>query len=339
MTRIRAVGLARGTEDRLSFELATAVGVALASLGIASRPVGSSSEIDGLDAIIGVGYPYRYPVLQGPSCPVPRFAWLGEPLPPADETAASRLIRPLKLGRILDGTIAFSSAGGRRPAANLVRWRERVAYDRDRTHNLAAHRDASGNGVNLVVTSNDRAQSLARHGIDALVVPFGYEVGFAGEPTDPGTDRDIDLLVLGTSSTQVPTRRARITAATLAALPASIRPVIVEGGVYGSERHALLRRARVILNVHRAPGNFTGIRTVLAGAAGAVLVSEVVGMPQPFEPGVHYLEAPPDRLAGTVAEVLDDTSRRLAVGRAAQAFLVEDLTMRRSVERIIGTMT
>ena len=340
MTHIRSIGLARGTGGPLTTELSNAVGLALGSLGVATRWVDGPGDVDGVDAIVGIGYPSYYPSLRTASCDVPRFAWLGESLPPPDEPVLDRLVRPLRVGRVIDSAIMATSLGRRRPPpARLVGWRERAAFNRTQTHNLAAHREAARNGLGLVVTSMDRARTLARSRIRAPVIPFGYDDAFAGDPTDPATDRDIDLLVIGTTTTRVPTRRARITAATLAALPAGFRTLVVEDGVWGGERHALLRRARVVLNVHHAPGNFSGVRSVLAGAAGAVVVSEPIFAPNPFRPGTHYLEAAPDRLADEVSDILGDDARRLAVARAAQAFVVEELTMRRSVERLVGTMT
>jgi len=105
----------------------------------------------------------------------------------------------------------------------------------------------------------------------------------------------------------------------------SVRTQIVPDRIWGSERQRLLRRTRVALNVNQVPGNFIGIRALLASAAGAICVTDPVAAPEPFIPGVHYLEAPGDRLADTVRSILVDRARRLDMARAAQRFVVEEL--------------
>lgn len=339
MTELVAVGVASGLEDPLSVELGAALAAACQDLGVQVRRVATRSDAEGLDAVVGIAYPDYYPFFYDPTFPARSHAWLGEPLPPADERLTDRLTRPLRLGRVVDALILGATLGRRRsPPPALTRWRERIAFRRDQTRNLGLVRAAARHGIGLVVTSRDRADSLARFGIVAPVIPFGYDAAFAGEPADPDLGRDIDVLVIGTAIRGVPTRRARITAEALAGLAPSVRTLVVEGGTWGGERSILLRRARIVLNVQRVPGNFTGLRSVLAGAAGALVVSEPVTTPEPFVPGVHYVEAPAARLAATIHEVLADRPRRLAIARAAQALVVEELTMRRSAERLLAAI-
>ena len=139
----------------------------------------------------------------------------------------------------------------------------------------AVHRRAARDGIRLVVTSADRAASLRRVGIRARV-SFGYHPVHAGPPhAVDDADRDIDVLVLATDASGVPTRRARARRGGRGA-GLAVRVELAQGGAWGADRHRLIARARVVLNINRAPGNFTGIRTVLVGAAGAALVSEPV---------------------------------------------------------------
>ena len=63
------------------------------------------------------------------------------------------------------------------------------------------------------------------------------------------------------------------------------RGLRVVEGVWGHDREVLLRRTRVVLDVHRIPGNFVGLRLLLSLAAGAALVTEPMTDPYPFMPG------------------------------------------------------
>lgn len=336
MTHVRSIGLATGVEGPLTAELAAAAGRACRVLGIAVDRVATPEDADRVDVVLGIAYPHYYPVFRGRTIGRPRIAWLGEPLPPADDSLADRLVRPLPMGRMLDVVIPAWTVGRRRTTPPwMVRWRERAAFHHDQRFNLAAHVAAARRGIQLIVTSSDRAATLGRRGIAASVVPYGYDEELAGAPADPGIDRDIDVLILGTMITRFPTRRARITAEVLRQLDPTVRVVVVEDGLWGHDRCVLMRRARLVLNIQRVPGNFTGIRSMLAAAAGAVVVSEPVTWPSPFVPGVHYVEAPPAGLADAIGELLAGRERRLAIGRAAQDLVVHDLTMTSSMERLL----
>ncbi|MFL5679372.1 MAG: glycosyltransferase [Chloroflexota bacterium] len=336
---VATLGIATGTEAILSTELASGAAAAATELGLDVRMVPDAAAARGVDLVLGVGYPLHYPFLSDRTLPCPRVAWLGEPLPPANEGVADTLLRRVPMGRVLDMSIRIATLSDRRRRpTSLTRWREAAAYAYDRRFNIREHSAAAAAGIDLVVTSSEQAKSLARWRIPSRIVPFGYHRVVAGDPVAPSADRDIDLLILATATTGVPTRRARITADTLAALDASIRVVVVEDGLWGATRTAMLRRARIVLNVHRVPGNFTGIRTMLAAAAGAVVVSEPVTDPLPFTPGVHYVEADPPELAAAVRELLGAPARRIAIAGAGQEFVLEQVTMRQSMERLLGPM-
>ncbi|HEY0443317.1 MAG TPA: glycosyltransferase [Candidatus Limnocylindrales bacterium] len=336
---VPTLGMATGSESILSAELGAAAAAAATELGVNVRRVATVADARGVDVVLGIGYPVHYPALNDETVEGSRVAWLGEPLPPLDEPLADRVLRLVPMGRVLDASIAVAAFAnrGRRPA-RLGRWREAAAYAYDRRYNVREHSRAFATGIKLVVTSADQAASLARRGIPARVLPFGYHRSIAGDPVSPSTgDRDIDLLVLGTATTGVPTRRARITRDTLAGLDAAVRVVVVEDGLWGATRTAMLRRARIVLNVHRVPGNYTGIRTMLAAAAGALIVSEPVAAPSPFVAGTHYVEADEANLATAVHEHLASQPRRVALAEACQALVLEQITMRASMERLLGS--
>lgn len=339
MTFEGPLGLAVGREDPMTAEMIRAVAAACAGHGIPVRFVSSPAEADGVRTILGIGYPHAYPALFSRPARTRRIAWLGEPLPPAGSTGAvARLFRELPSGRLVDAVGSVITMGDRRPRpGRVVAWRERAAWEREWRTSLRAHLRAAALGTELVATSADRAATLAHFGVAARVVPFGYHPTLAGPPVDPATgDRDIDVLAVGRDASGVPTRRCRIVQAFEHAARGRLRVVSVEAGLYGDERAALFRRAKIVLQVHRTPGNFAGIRELLAGAAGAAVLSEPMTAAEPFVPGVHFVEADPDRLAETAVELVADEPRRVRIAGALQALLAGELTMERSVERVLS---
>ena len=164
-------------------------------------------------------------------------------------------------------------------------------------------------------------------------MPFGYHERHAGPMTaaDAGP-RDLPMLMLGSRAGH--TRRARRVDG-LVRSEAGRDLTIVEG-VWGSERAALLRRTRVVVDIHRIPGNFVGLRLLLTLAAGAVLVTEPMTDPWPFIPGVHYLEAQASDILGVACALAEDDVRRVRLVEAGQALLRGSLTMQASLGRVLA---
>lgn len=330
------IGLPSGRPHVLSREVAAGVAGACADLGIEVRTVRTVDGSAGVDLILAIERPECYPVVFEPKLAAPVLVWIGEPIPPEREAVIDRILRPMPMGRLLDAATRIATVAGRRPTPGALRsWREAAAQRWDQRHNLASHRRAAGHGLRLVVTSADRSAALARCGIRAAVVPFGYHRAMAGDPLDPADGgRDIDVLCLGSAIDSVPTRRARIVAQLVDELAPSVG-VVVRDGIWGPERDRLLRRARIVVNVNRLAGNFTGLRSIYVAAAGAALVTEPATDPAPFVPGVHHVAAMERGLAAAVHGLLADDARRIALARAAQAFVTRDLTMAVSLRRLI----
>jgi hypothetical protein len=59
--------------------------------------------------------------------------------------------------------------------------------------------------------------------------------------------------------------------------------------------------------------------------------------PYPFAPGVHYVEAVESDLLRVARSLVGDDARRLAIVEAGQRLLATELTMERSVARVIGS--
>jgi hypothetical protein len=100
------------------------------------------------------------------------------------------------------------------------------------------------------------------------------------------------------------------------------RPVTGEepGLVFGDAKLDLLRRAKVLVNVHRDEGSdgyFEWARMVEAMATGCVVVTEPSTDHEPLVAGTHFVAAPLDGLADALVDVLDDDERRSAIAIAA----------------------
>ena len=331
-----SLGLAVGpSAGPLNLELVEAARSAASQLGLNARLIGPGDELAEPGSILGVGFPGAFlGVLEAQSARSPArplIAWVGEPLLPTGgpnggplaAAARSRAmdylrypLRPLKHAP-LPGPIARirSSATGQRELARNTR---------DLAH-LVALVDR------LVVTSRDKAAILVGHGIEADVVPYGYAAAVAGPITPPESgERDLAMVSLATLDPRVAWRRS-----ILDQLRQDEPRLTVANGIWGQDRYALLRRARIVLNVQRVPGNFVGLRIVLALAAGAVMVGEPMTDPHPFVPGVHFVSAPLDRLLEEARALLADEPRRRRMAAAGQEMLLGELAMARCLSRVL----
>ena len=241
-----------------------------------------------------------------------RIAWFGEPLPSPGLAGRSRQSRSRV--RVLAGTaLVRRFLGPDDPPAPA--WPTSVTFERTwRSPTNARPTSPTRAGArtfvdDVVVTSRDRARVLAASGVQGRVVPYGYHPALAGPlAVTEGADRDIAVAIVGSALDARHLRRGRVFEAILPALE-SLGRVAVLDGVWGLERDALLRRTRVLLDIHRIPGNFAGLRFLTAFASGAVLVTEPLDDPHPFVSGRDHIEAPTGRLVDEVAASCSMTNR------------------------------
>lgn len=339
-------------DDPLFAELIRGVRAAAIGLGLDVRDVAAAGDAVDCDVVLLVGRPARYRDLvsgalgsDGRVGPARWVSWSGEPLP----ASGSAMPGPVAAGSapLGRGAPAPIRRGAPRRTAGPVarvlrdlplagppaRWRARVLADRLVRANLRELDWVAGHGVGLVVSSRDRAAVLAARGLPARVVPFGYHEASAGPLVPAAADgRALDLVSLGATSRHL--RRGGLLAA-LAADRAGV-PLTVIDGVWGPQRDALLRRARVMVDIHRVPGTFVGIRLVLALAAGVAVVTEPMPDPHPFQAGVTHLEAPAERILATARALAADEPRRRQLVTAGQALLTSELAMGRVLAAVIG---
>ncbi len=173
----------------------------------------------------------------------------------------------------------------------------------------------------LAVVSKAHQVYLAEHGIESEFVPIGHHSTYGRQL---GLERDIPVLFLGEHRVR---RRRKI----LERLRRDGLDVLALGsssptkGHWGEARTELLNRTKVLLNLPRYPGHLSD-RVMMGMATGALVVSEPVYLPAPFEPGVHYVESEVDQMAETVQSYLGDEEARRRITDTAYTFLTEGHT-------------
>lgn len=332
------LGLARAAPYPPTDGLLEAISQSSIELGMTSRRVFHAAEEASVDVMLYVGYPRSYAGFLPAPRRARRIAWFGETLPRSTaggtrtpRSAVSLAVRGLRMARPILRPLTRCPLP--EPLAAL---RDEAAIVDGHRVNLEHARWCAGLVDRVVVTSRDRGQVLGEHGIGASVVPFGYHPSEAGPLVAPSAgERDIAVAIIGYGLRARLGRRSRILARLVPALE-RLGPVVQLEGVWGVERDALLRRTRIVLDVQRAPGNFAGLRFLTTLAAGAVLVTETVDDPHPFQPDIDHVEASIDELVAAVAELLRDEPRRRGLAEAGQARLLNELSMRRSLERVLA---
>ena len=146
-------------------------------------------------------------------------------------------------------------------------------------------------------------------------------------------ERDIDVLFLGEYRVR---RRRRI----LRRLERENVQVVRLGsnsltkGYWGEKRTQLLNRTKILLHIPRYQGHLSD-RLLMGMATGALVVSEPLYLPDPFEPGVHYVECSADGMASTIRRFLADDELRRGITDAAFRFISRELPMERTYARLM----
>jgi hypothetical protein len=336
------LGLARGEPDPLTDSLLEAIALAAESIDVRTVWIRSGADQTDCDAVLVVGAPRSHAWFFEAPPSMPRISWFGEPLPRVSASASTFAQRPsaTRSGRA-NGTALRAARVVARPLRRLSppgrmgAFRESAAIEYERFDNMRMAVWCSERGARIVVTSRDRGASLAAVGLAAAVVPFGYHPRHAGPLTSPSSARDIAIAIIGSGLSSDRLRRGRILGRLRPQLQ-SLGTVVEVDGRWGSDRDAILRRARVVLDVQRVPGNFTGLRWLLASAAGSVYVVEPMDDPAPLRPGIDHIEAPVDHLIEEVRQLLGDEPARRSIAEESQVLLRGDLAMGRSLERVLA---
>ena len=315
-------------------ELGHAVEVAAGELGMEARQVDTGADEAQVDALVAVGSVRLYPDLLVRPHVARRVLWHVEPLPRVKPEPGSPLHRWLPTGKILDLSRAALPPLAR--SSTWQRWREQAANVREPLTNLVLLRRHAAAFDRIVIDTPTRAEGAIGAGLDVAIVPVGYHAAYAGGLLAPATERDIEVISL--ANVDRIARRYRLMRDIEATLARSgIALEHVKRHTYGSARTQVLRRSKVVLDVHRVPNSHPLYRFILAAAAGAAMVTEPLDQPQPLVPGIHYMEAETARLAEATLELLADEPRRRRMVDAAQTLLLGDLDLHHNLARALGS--
>ena len=183
----------------------------------------------------------------------------------------------------------------------------------------------------LVVSTPSRQAYLAEHGIGSSMVPMGYHPSYGH---DLGLQRDIDVLFLG--ALDVPRRRRLIARLHEAKVPVQAMGSWYAADTWGESRTRLLNRTRILLNIQRFPGELSGQRMLLGMANKALVISEPVYMPGPYQPGQHWVQAGIDDMPATIAHYLAHEHERRTIAEAGHDLAVNHLRLEQSVAEILA---
>lgn len=335
------IGLADAGRDPLTDGILDGIRSAAAELGHEARLLTSPRDEASVDVLITVGAPRSYEAFLDAPRRTRRIAWFGEPLPRPGTLKRVTEQRGANQSRArllaLNAARAIAGPMTRQPLPGPIgRWRERAGIAHEQLTNLDDAIWCASRVDRIVVTSRDRGTVLSEHGLAPGVVPFGYSAATYGPLVPPGGDQsDITVAVIGSGIGVSRLRRGRI----LRRLAPGLRKlggIEYLEGVWGAEREAILRRTRFLLDISRIPGNFVGLRFLLGLSAGCLPVTEPLDDPYPFMPGVDHAVAPVDGLVETIAGLLADEPARRRMVCAGQELLRTDLSMRRSLERVLA---
>jgi len=183
----------------------------------------------------------------------------------------------------------------------------------------------------LAVSARSRQEYLASHGIESHFIPLGYDAEWLDRPLE--LKRDVEVLFLGTM--QVPRRRRLVAQLRQAGVEVRTEGSWNNRSAWGENQRQLLNRTKVLLNLQRHPGEFSGMRMLLGMTNRALVISEPVDLPEPYVPGRHYIEATVEQMPAVIRFYLEHPDERELIVSEAYRFVSEELTMQASVNRIL----
>jgi hypothetical protein len=171
-------------------------------------------------------------------------------------------------------------------------------------------------------------------GISAYHVPIGWSP-YAHDRYE-GKPKDVDALFLGISDPLRTPRRHKC----LRRLEEEPISLLIKGSwrdpdCWGNKRKELLNRTKILINIHRHPNEFEGFRLLLGMANKALVISEPIYKPAPYEPGVHYISVPMEKMADTIRYYLKNAGERERIANEGYEFVTQKLTLENSLNRVI----
>jgi hypothetical protein len=182
----------------------------------------------------------------------------------------------------------------------------------------------------LIASTPGRREFLVERGLPAHWVPLGYS---PSSGYDLGLSRDIDVFFLGDLT--IPRRRRLINCLRRNGVNLLAMGDWADPACWGENRTRLLNRTKVFLNLQRYPGDLAGLHLILGMANKALVVSEPIYNPAPYIPGKHYLSATIEEMPALIRYYLIHDDEREAIAAEGHRFVTQELTMVRSIARIL----
>ena len=290
----------------------------LASLGVSARTVVERDVDLSPGRLVWVGgNPRWYRRTLDRIAALPRaerplvLVWHTEPLPMPRAAGTSRqLLTTRELGKLV--------------------LRDRRVNDHYSNARYLRRLAAEGTADVLAVATRAYQAYLEQEGVATELVPLGYHPSHGRLL---GRERDVDVIFLG--DFRLPRRRRILRLLEREGVDVLTLGDYANPELWGEGRVELMNRVKVALNIPRLEGHLPDVRLVVAMANGALVVSEPLYLPEPYVPGVHYVEAPVDRLAETIRHYLEDEDARRRITDEAHRFVATELTLERSFSRLL----
>lgn len=194
----------------------------------------------------------------------------------------------------------------------------------------------------IVDINRDAAAELARRGCRATHFQIGYTEAWDQWTGEPDSQRDVDILYLGSTDPGRDAALANYGAhwwryRTRILVPGH-EPKTEESNHYylGKRKFRLLADSQVTLNLHRLEtSSLEWVRVIEAMCNGAVVVSDHSTDDDPLVPGVHYLSGSRENLGRYAGLLIEQPDRAEALRQRAYEFIRERLPMRRAVEMLL----
>jgi hypothetical protein len=154
---------------------------------------------------------------------------------------------------------------------------------------------------------------------------------------DLGLARDIDTVFLGTLD--VPRRNGILRELEERGVAVMRAGSWFDPAFWGERRTQLLNRTKILLNFARTPAEFSGYRLLLGMANKALVISEPLYCPEPYLPGTHFVMAPIEEIPDRVQHYLDHEEERRQIVEEAYRFVLQEVTLQRSVSKILGLLS
>jgi Glycosyl transferases group 1 len=291
----------------------------LASLGVSARTVVERDVDLSPGRLVWVGgNPRWYRRTLDRIAALPRaerplvLVWHTEPLPMPRAAGTSRqLLTTRELGKLV--------------------LRDRRVNDHYSNARYLRRLAAEGTADVLAVATRAYQAYLEQEGVPTELVPLGYHPSHGRLL---GRERDVDVIFLG--DFRLPRRRRILRLLEREGVDVLTLGDYANPELWGEGRVELMNRVKVALNIPRLEGHLPDVRLVVAMANGALVVSEPLYLPEPYVPGVHYVEAPVDRLAETIRHYLEDEDARRRITDEAHRFVATELTLERSFSRLLN---